>query len=193
MKINIISEKGIFHVIDFVEGSPDYTSLVSEIKENFPHIQRYTLQWKGIDGDMITLSSQEELNEAITYRTQEDLNIYITEFSDENLSGLYGTEEIGFNRGDSITHHNTHQTNPRWDRIKCCKRAEAVTEETPDSLPDFFSTSRVPCKIKRRLKRGDRKRLRHRFPATTCYPRHRNGGRKRLRDVNKSLENMSIS
>ncbi|XP_062610036.1 uncharacterized protein LOC134271840 [Saccostrea cucullata] len=150
MRVNIISEKGIFHAIDFVEGSPEFTSMVSLIKENFPHIQRYTLQWKDSDGDMITLSSQEELNEAITYRTSWDLNIYITEFSDENLSGLYGTEDTGLNRRDSTTHHNTHQTNPHWDRIKCCKRVEAVMEESPDSLPDFFSITRVPCKIHRR-------------------------------------------
>ncbi|XP_061162295.1 uncharacterized protein LOC133171543 [Saccostrea echinata] len=194
MKVNIISEMGVIRDFDFVDGSFDYTSLLTVTKENFPHIKRYALLWKDSDGDKITLSSQEELNEAVTYRTEEELDIYITEISDEISSRLYRTdEEIGLDIDDSITHHNAHQTNPRWDRRKCYKRIKAVTEKTPDNLPDFFSISKVPCRIKRRLKRSDRKCLRHRIRASSCYPRQKHGGRKRLRDVNKSLENMSIS
>lgn len=62
MLVNIVFESGFNFGFD-VDGSVNYSSLVTKVEELFPQIQIESLQWRDEDGDLITFSSQEELNE----------------------------------------------------------------------------------------------------------------------------------
>lgn len=71
-----------------------------------------------------------------------------------------------------------------------------IGEEIPlNELPEFFSVSKVPRKIKRRFRRCGRKRLlRHRAPAAAdCYPHRKSHGRRQMNDLDETLASMSIS
>ncbi|XP_048751911.1 uncharacterized protein LOC125663650 [Ostrea edulis] len=193
MKVNVISETGIIlSEFDVIDGNLDYVYLVTVIQENFPHAQNYFLQWKDMDGDFITFSSQEELNEAVSFRAEEDLNIYIQETSDK----ISSTDEESEFIEDSLQQDIVHRRHPHRIIGKCRKSRKAMVEKSPDSFPNFFSVSKIPCKIKRRLKRCDRKRLRrHGIRGAKCYPRQKRECRRRKqRDEDlKTLASLSIS
>lgn len=189
MIINIVFESG-FNFGYEVEGSVNYAPLVAKITELFPHVQIESLQWKDEDGDLITFSSQEELNEAMVNGTEE-LTVYIQELQNnsphDNMS-LEDTPQQGATEY-KLPHRNRFcYKNRRPKRI--------IGEEIPlDELPEFFSVSKVPRKIKRRFRRLGRKRLlRHRVPAAAdCYPHRKTRGRRQSNDLDETLASMSIS
>lgn len=190
MIINIVFESG-FNFGFEVEGSVNYAPLVTKIKELFPPVQIDSLQWKDEDGDLITFSSQEELNEAMVNGTEE-LNVYIQELQNNSPHDNMSLE-------DTPQQGATEYKLPHRSRF-CNKNGRQkrfyIGEEIPlNELPEFFSVSKVPRKIKRRFRRCGRKRLlRHRAPAAAdCYPHRKSHGRRQMNDLDETLASMSIS
>nr|XP_022345885.1 uncharacterized protein LOC111138298 isoform X2 [Crassostrea virginica] len=120
------------------------------------------------DGDMITFSSQEELNEAINGEL-EKFDIYI--------QGL----------GDTIQTQQDRTPPPAEEKPK--------TFISPESLPDILSEINITRKLKRRFRRCGRKRSsRYLIPAADCYPTNQKSRcRQRQKDISKSLAAMCIS
>lgn len=183
MLVNIVFESGFNFGFD-VDGSVNYSSLVTKVEELFPQIQIESLQWRDEDGDLITFSSQEELNEAIKVGT-DDLNVYVEELQ-STVNNMEDTPQDTTDHKFPRKHHSN-----RKERQK-----RMIGEEIPpDMLSDFFSVSKVPRKIKRRFRRCGRKRLlRHRVPsAADCYTHSKSFGRRHQNELNKTLASMSIS
>lgn len=76
------------------------------------------------------------------------------------------------------------------------RQKRLLGEEIPlEELPEFFSVSKLPRKIKTRFRHCGTKRLsRHSAPAAAnCYPHRKRHGRRHQNDLDETLASMSIS